>query len=114
MKNNPWPTMLVLSALMLVNRSSYAYEKQADGVLFEIKKEKETDPRWLKIQICAEDIVRVVATPGESFSSRPSLMVEKTKWGPTPWTVNEKGDWVDISTSRLTMRVQQKSGAVSF
>jgi alpha-D-xyloside xylohydrolase len=114
MNNSPWPTMLVLSALMLVNRSSYAYEKQADGVLFEIKKEKETDPEWLKIQICTEDIVRVVATPGESFSSRPSLMVEKTKREPTPWTVNEKGDWVEISTSRLTVRVQQKSGAVSF
>jgi alpha-D-xyloside xylohydrolase len=114
MNSNPWATIAVLSALIVMNRSSYAYEKQADGVLFEIRKEKETDPRWVKIQICAEDIVRVVATPGESFSSRPSLMVEKTKWEPTPWTVDEKGDWVEISTSRLTVRVQQKSGAVSF
>jgi len=28
---------------------SYAYEKLTDGVLFEIKKQKETDPAWLKI-----------------------------------------------------------------
>jgi alpha-D-xyloside xylohydrolase len=114
MNNNQWPTMLVLSALMLINRSSYAYEKQADGVLFEIKKEKETDPRWIKIQVCSENIIRVLASSEKSFSRRPSLMVAKSSWEPVPWSMNEKDDWVEISTSRLTVRVQQQSGGVSF
>jgi alpha-D-xyloside xylohydrolase len=114
MNHNQWPTLPLLAALILNNQSSYAYEKQADGVLFEIKKEKETDPQWVKIQICSEDIVRVVATPGESFSTHPSLMVEKTTWGPVAWLVNEKGDCVEISTPKLTVRVQQTTGAVAF
>jgi len=114
MNNNPWPTLLVLVALVLNGRSSSAYQKQADGVLFEIKKEKETDPRWVKIQVCTEAIIRVVATPSESFSSRPSLMVEKTGWEPVPWSVSEKGHWVEVSTSRLTVRVEQNTGAVAF
>jgi alpha-D-xyloside xylohydrolase len=114
MNNNPWPTLLVLAALILNSLSSSAYEKQADGVLFEIKKEKETDPRWVRIHVCTEDIIRVVGTPSESFSSRPSLMVEKTAWQPVPWSVKDKGDWAEISTSKLTVRVQQKTGAVAF
>jgi alpha-D-xyloside xylohydrolase len=92
----------------------YGYEKQADGVLFEIKKQKETDAGWMKVQVCAEDIIRVIAAPQKSFSTRPSLMVDKTKWQPVQWSVKEKGDRVEISTSKLTVRVQPKTGAVAF
>jgi alpha-D-xyloside xylohydrolase len=113
MKNN-WQLIFACAALVLNNRFSYAYEKQADGVLFEIKKQKETDPQWMKIQVCTEDIIRVIAAPEKSFSSRPSLMVDKTRWEAVPWSVNEKGEWVEISTSDITVRVQAKTGAVAF
>ncbi|MGA9365421.1 MAG: TIM-barrel domain-containing protein [Bacteroidota bacterium] len=109
-----WQFLFVVAGVILNSQCTHAYEKQADGVLFEIKKERTTDPHWVKIQVCAEDIIRVVAAPGDSFSSRPSLMVDKTRWEVVPWSVSEKGDWVEISTSKLTVRVQQNTGAVAF
>lgn len=114
MKGNQWRIVLVLISLLLMNRISSAYEKQTDGVFFEIAKQKATDTQWLKIQVCSADIIRVVAAPEKSFSNRASLMVDKTAWQPVQWSVKEKSGLVEISTSMLTVRVQPKTGAVAF
>ncbi len=109
-----WQTNFLFICLFFVVQHCNAQERLADGVLLEIKKQKETDAQWMKIQVCSENIIRVVAAPEKSFSKRPSLMVAKPSWEPVPWSMNEKGDGVEISTSKLTVRVQPKSGAVAF
>jgi alpha-D-xyloside xylohydrolase len=114
MRLTRWQTIILLICLFFVVQHCHAQEKLDDGVLFELKKQKETDPRWMKVRVCSENIIRVMASPEKPFSKRPSLMVTRSSWEPVSWSVNEKGDWVEISTSRLTVRVQQKSGAVSF
>ena len=106
--------IFIITCFFSIVLSSYSQEKQADGVLFEINKEKDTDPQWMKIQVCTENIMRVVAAPEKSFSTRPSLMVDKTRWDAVPWSANEKGDWWEISTSNLTARVRPKTGAIAF
>jgi alpha-D-xyloside xylohydrolase len=111
---NFWLMLFAFCALLGDGKTPSQFEKQADGVLFEIKKEKGTDPRWIKVQVCAEDIIRVIAAPAKFFSTRPSLMVDKRSWAAVPWWLNEKGDWVEISTSKLIVRVRPKSGAVAF
>lgn len=111
---NFWLMLFAFCALLGDGKTPSQFEKQADGVFFEIKKEKGTDPRWIKVQVCAEDIIRVIAAPAKSFSTRPSLMVDKRNWAAVPWLLNEKGDWVEISTSKLIVRVRPKSGAVAF
>ncbi len=93
---------------------SYTQVKQTDGVLFEIKKQKETDAQWIKIQVCNENIIRVIASPEKSFSTRPSLMVEKTNWEPLAWTMQDTEDEVEISTSKMTVRVNRENGSVIF
>ena len=91
-----------------------AFEKQSDGVLFELQKHRPSDPSLMKIQVCTEDIIRVIASPGKTFSARPSLMAEKTSWAPVPWTVKEHDGIVDISTSKVTVRVNPENGSVVF
>jgi alpha-D-xyloside xylohydrolase len=93
----------------LADKHSPPYEKQKDGVLFEIKKQKVTDPQWIKIQVCTESIIRVIASPEKSFSSRPSLMLNKTDWDSIAWSLNEKDDYVEISTAKLIVRVEPKT-----
>ena len=88
--------------------------KQTDGVLFEIKKQKETDPRLLKIQICSDEIIRVIASPVDSFTTRASLMVNKTSWNPVKWSIEEEGSTVNISTSKITVCVDSISGKIEF
>jgi len=114
MKKNQWQIFVLVVAALLISQYLYAYEKLADGVLFEIKKQKATDAQWVKIQICTDNIIRVLASLEKSFSTRQSLMVNKTAWEPVAWSVKENGDWVDIVTTKLKIRVQKNIGAVEF
>lgn len=93
---------------------SQVFQKQTDGVIIELTKQKPTDPQWMKIQLCTEDIVHILASPTKSFSSRPSLMVDKTKWNPVSFSIKENGETIDISTSKIIVTVQLKTGAVTF
>jgi alpha-D-xyloside xylohydrolase len=104
-------SILLLSGNMFLNN---AHEKESDGVLFKIKKQKETDPQLVKIQICTEDIIRVIASPVDSFSKRASLMVSKTGWDPVSWSLNDKNNPVKISTSKVTVSVDTVTGKIAF
>jgi len=109
-----WQTKIIFVCLFFSIVYSQNYQKQTDGVLFEFKKQKETDVQWLKIQICTEDIIRVVATSENSFSNRPSLMVEKTAWEQVPFSVKEQNKWIEITTTKTRVRVNAQTGAIAF
>ncbi len=112
------PILGIIILLLAMGTASghpiYAYQKLSDGILLEIKPRQVTDPRWIKVQICNEDIVRVLASPERSFSTRPSLMVEKTVWPTVPWSLKEMAGYLEISTAKLTVRLNSKNGAVAF
>ncbi|HLP15929.1 MAG TPA: TIM-barrel domain-containing protein, partial [Bacteroidota bacterium] len=114
MKTPCWQKWILVWTVILSSSMLHAYEKQSDGVLFEIPKHAGSDVQRLKIQICTDDIIRVVASPENSFSTRPSLMVNKTDWQVIPWTVKENGDQVEIATANVRVRVNAKTGAVAF
>ncbi len=105
----------IASCLLLVEGQLLSQvQKMADGVVISLTKHKDTDPQLMKIQVCTEDIIRVVASPDQSFSTRPSLMIANKGWQEVPWTMKENGDVLEISTSKVTVRVHSKTGAVSF
>jgi alpha-D-xyloside xylohydrolase len=106
--------MAVICASLYFTMVSSSIEKQKDGILFELIKLKTTDPRWLKIQICSNDIIHVTASPDKSFSSRPSLMVEKKSWAPVKWTTKGNGNWTEISTASVKVRITTATGELSF
>jgi alpha-D-xyloside xylohydrolase len=108
--------LIILSILLLSGNIflSNAYEKESDGVLFKINKQKETDPQLVKIQICTENIIRVIASPVDSFSTRASLVVSKTGWDPVSWSINDKDNPIKISTSKVTVSVDTVTGKIAF
>ena len=106
--------VVIISCLFMYMDNIYSYEKQSDGVLFEIQKVKDTDPQWIKIQVCTEDIIRVIASPNNSFSSGPSLMVDKKSWDAVPWTVKDIEGWTEISTTKILVKVNQSTGEIGF
>ncbi len=107
-------TLLIPTFLFICFQHHFAFEKQADGVLFEIKKQNKTDAQLVKIQVCDENIIRVLAAHGNSFSERPSLMLDKTNWEEVPFTVKDEGDLVEITTTKLRIRVKTKTGSITF
>jgi alpha-D-xyloside xylohydrolase len=114
MKKVPINILLLIFFLFVLPTQIYAYEKQPDGVLFEIKKKNNEAPKWMKIQVCADNIIRVIATPVDSFSTRKSLMVSHGHWSKTEWSVKETGNDVEIKTLRMTVKVNQENGVVAF
>jgi alpha-D-xyloside xylohydrolase len=109
-----WPAIIFFVWLTSGALQSQVFEKQDDGVIFKLTKQKDTDPQLMKIQLCSEDIVRVLAAPAASFSDRPSLMADKAHWKQVPFSVKERGDTVDIATARIIVSVHLKTGAVTF
>lgn len=106
--------LLIIISLLPALQISRPQQKQSNGVLFEINKQKETDPQLIKIQVCTDNIILVIASPTKSFSTRSSLIVDKIKWEPVDWSYKETENYAEISTSKLTVKVEKKSGAVSF
>jgi len=114
LNNKLLATLLVLLIISAGLNYAIAYQKQSDGIVFKLKQVKVTDPRLLKIQICSDEIIRVIASPVDSFSTRASLMVNKTNWQPANWSVKEEGSIVKISTSKITVCVDSITGKIEF
>ncbi|MBN2426388.1 MAG: DUF4968 domain-containing protein [Calditrichaceae bacterium] len=93
--------------------SNYAYEKIKDGILLKPKAGK-NNINLIKIQVCAENIFRIVAAPGDSFSTRPSLMRDWQNQEQTDFTINNLTDEVEITTSKVVVSVNKKTGEVQF
>jgi alpha-D-xyloside xylohydrolase len=109
-----WLFLFLPAVLFLISGLTNAFEKQADGVVIQLKKAKSTDAGLVKIQVCAEDIFRVMAAPEKSFSPRPSLMVDKINWPAVKWSVKKEDGEIVISTATMTARVDKEKGNVAF
>ena len=109
-----WRLLVVLVTILLTGCASSTFKERPDGIVIGLKKANTTDAGVIKIQVCAEDIFRVVAAPGNSFSTRESLIVPKSKWQTVPYSVKEQGDTIEISTDKITVKVSVKTGEVAF
>jgi alpha-D-xyloside xylohydrolase len=106
--------ILIPTLLFISSHQHCTLKKQANSVIFELQKQNESAARLVKIEVCDENIIRVLAAPADSFSQRPSLMVARTDWKKVPFTENDRGDWVEIVTSKLRVKVEKKTGTVTF
>jgi alpha-D-xyloside xylohydrolase len=106
--------LLVGCALLAATQTALPQEKQADGVFFRLTQQKATDALWMKIQVCTDDIVRVIASREKSSSTRPSLMVVPSSWPTVPWSMQEKDGKLEITTAKLKVEVDPSSGALAW
>ncbi|MGA9292155.1 MAG: TIM-barrel domain-containing protein [Ignavibacteriaceae bacterium] len=113
MKLLRWLIIILLFSLIMC-QDIFSYEKQDDGIILKINKQKDTDPRLIKIEICNDDIIRIIASPVDTFSTRTSLMVNKTAWRPIKWTVKKEGDLIKISTPNVIVTVDSTTGQIAF
>ena len=68
----------------------------------------------MKLQVCADNIIRVLFSPNETFPKRKSLSVVNRFLGPVDWRVEESGVDVVIITRSLLVTINRETGAVSF
>jgi alpha-D-xyloside xylohydrolase len=112
---------LFLQALLVLAGCAHSRFKQnanitcvSDGVVIRLAKENASAPRLMKIEVCGDGILRVVATPGEEFSTRSSLIVPSRNWKPASFSVRQKDEAVQIATAKATATVSARTGEVAF
>jgi alpha-D-xyloside xylohydrolase len=69
---------------------------------------------WLKLTVCADDIIRVAYARDRAFFDRPSLVIERRSVAPATWTLSSDEKTATLRTQRLQARVDLASGAVTF
>ena len=84
------------------------YNNISDGILLHLK------PGMMEVQILSPSIIHIVYTPGKSFTQYPKLAVLDKKWEKAKWHVNEANDYLDITTDSLKVRVNKKTGSLSY
>lgn len=84
------------------------YTKTSDGIILNTAKGK------VRVQVLDNDIIRITATPGNSFSAHKSLMVAAKQWKPVKWQLEEKPGAITLSTPKLKARIVRQTGEVSF
>jgi alpha-D-xyloside xylohydrolase len=68
----------------------------------------------LTIEVCADDIIRLVFSPEGEFLARPSLMAAPRRCGAARWQMTREAGAATITTAKLKVRVDLATGAVSF
>ena len=68
----------------------------------------------LRIEVCADDIVRVAFAKDEAFFTRPSLMAAPRKCAPAAWKLTKADRKATIATAKLRVDVDLTTGAVAF
>src|SRR5436305_2206970 len=68
----------------------------------------------LRVEVCADDIVRVAFAKDEAFFARPSLMAAPRQCTSPAWELTQAADTATIATAKLRVTVDLKTGAVSF
>jgi alpha-D-xyloside xylohydrolase len=92
----------------------YSYQKLEEGIILKLNKPQITDARLLRIQICTSSIIRISASPVDSFSSRKSLMVNQEDWAPVTFSVHKKGANLILDTDKISVQVDTLTGALKF
>jgi len=68
----------------------------------------------MKLQVCAEDIIRVAYTTAATLPAKTSLSVSNTWDTPTPFCVSDAAGTVTITTARMKAKVVSTTGVVTF
>jgi alpha-D-xyloside xylohydrolase len=85
-----------------------APEKVADGIIVPV------GDKFLKVQVCADGIIRVAESKDRAFFARNSLAVEPARKSRANWKVKSTDTEATLTTAKLIVRVDLKTGAVSF
>jgi alpha-D-xyloside xylohydrolase len=110
-----WQITMVLLSSTLFLIGCHPFVVSSDGFVQIQLKTKATGAKVMKVQVCGDNIFRVIASPQESFSGRPSLIVSGISSAGASFRVDEKwGDKVEISTAKMKAIVSLKTGGIAF
>ncbi|MBN1309648.1 MAG: DUF5110 domain-containing protein [Chitinispirillaceae bacterium] len=103
---------MVIGALQFSASSAESvtsFSKESDGALCVLSNNGQ-----LKLQVCGENIIRVVYTMGSAIPQPQGLVVARSTFTPGTWDATESGEAVVVTTPGVTATVAKSSGLISF
>jgi alpha-D-xyloside xylohydrolase len=82
-----------------------------DGITIKLSN---SPAKTLRLQVVTDNIIRVTASPADTFSTRKSLMVLPGLQSKASWHAEEQADKVVLSTSSLQVHVAKTTGEIQF
>jgi alpha-D-xyloside xylohydrolase len=107
-------SLLIASIFNALLAGPPSYIQTKDGIIVF------TDPNFtgtsnaVKLEVIADNIIRVIAAPGKEIAPTQSLVTVYTKKDDLSWNVVPSKDRLSLKTKALTAVVDLKTGAVSF
>src|SRR5579862_7312046 len=75
------------------------YSKLDDGIIIRLRRRTENGARLLRLQAVTDKIIHVTASPVDSFTQAPSLMVVDKKRPAVKWDIKEGDETVTLYTA---------------
>src|SRR5450759_2760764 len=88
-------------------------QKKPDGIIVTVPEEV-NGIKKLRIKFWNDNIIQVISSPTNEFSSRESLIINGVEKPSTEWNLSETEKQLNLSTNSITVKVDKNSLRVSF
>lgn len=105
--------LLVVMCLALASCTQQSWEKTQNGAVIRLKAASKSEASTVKVSVVNDNIIRVTAVPGKSFSKAGSLVVIDQETTPQFTVLKEEGSII-VATSGVNARVSLATGQVTF
>src|SRR3712207_4480151 len=95
---------IILSASLLLSSldaTAAGYLRQGSMIAVRVEQPTIHSPRWVRLQVVADKIIRVEATAEETFPVKQSLIIVPQTTGASHIDVSEDSAQVTVSTPQL-------------
>ncbi|MBN1757447.1 MAG: glycoside hydrolase family 31 protein [Chitinispirillaceae bacterium] len=101
--------VIALAAVPVSAQTVASFTKDADGVLCVLY-----DGSRLKLQVCSDNVIRVVHTTREAIPSPQGYVVGRDAFTPGTWDATDNGDAIVLTTPKMMVTVDKTTELVSF
>jgi alpha-D-xyloside xylohydrolase len=105
--------LLAITLVIFASCSSKSWEKTPNGVLIHPKK-LENSAKSIRLELVNDQIIRVVASPTDQFSTAKSLCVVDQTGAPVAFEAVEQNDSLILTAAKVKAAVSLSTGAVVF
>lgn len=105
---------IILLTVLIFGCSRETFIRTEHGIIAAISSSGESGPQLVRIEVIREDILRVSACAEDRFPERESLIILPRDAGNVPFTVDETGTTLVISTEKLRAILDLQGGEVQF
>jgi alpha-D-xyloside xylohydrolase len=101
-------------ALIFAGCSQKEWEKTSRGILLHPKLNTENSAKSIRLEVAADGIIHVVASPDGKFQKEKSLCVIEPDSIVPDFNILELDDTLVLSTSKIKASISKNTGAVAF